>query len=45
MINCKDIIAKVVTEAHAGARFSVTYQDDWFSHHTLMGEVQCDSNT
>nr|XP_036581783.1 arginine deiminase type-3 [Colletotrichum truncatum]KAF6790226.1 arginine deiminase type-3 [Colletotrichum truncatum] len=40
-----DILAEAVSSVYAKAQFNVTYQDDWFSYHLLMGEIHCGSNT
>ncbi|KAH7140250.1 hypothetical protein B0J13DRAFT_596547 [Dactylonectria estremocensis] len=45
VINGKDIFAEAISAVYAKVHFNVTYQDDWFSHHTLQGEIHCGSNT
>ncbi|KAF7557006.1 hypothetical protein G7Z17_g1007 [Cylindrodendrum hubeiense] len=45
IINGVDIFAKAISAVYAQVNFNVTYQDDWFSHHTLQGEIHCGSNT
>ncbi|KAM0268534.1 hypothetical protein ACHAQH_009964 [Verticillium albo-atrum] len=44
VINGTDILAEAVSAVYAKAGFNVTYQDDWFSHHLLSGEIHCGSN-
>lgn len=43
-INGKDIIATAVREAYARAGFSVTFMDDWFDHHVLLGQTHGGTN-
>ncbi|KAF4452206.1 hypothetical protein F53441_4946 [Fusarium austroafricanum] len=45
VINKKDIIAAAVSEVYASVGYNVTYQDDWFSHFLLQGDVHCGSNS
>lgn len=45
VIDGNDILATAVTAAYAKANYTIHYMDDWFSHHTGMGEVHCGSNT
>ncbi|KAM5345079.1 hypothetical protein ACJ41O_010941 [Fusarium nematophilum] len=45
VIGGKDIIKQAVTSVYTKAGYKVKYQDDWFSHHLLMGEVHCGSNS
>jgi protein-arginine deiminase len=45
VINKQDIFANAVSEVYANAGFNVTYQDDWFSHFKLQGDVHCGSNS
>ncbi|KAI1071763.1 hypothetical protein LB507_004926 [Fusarium sp. FIESC RH6] len=45
VINNKDILATAVSEVYASVGFNVTYQDDWFSHYELQGDVHCGSNS
>lgn len=45
VIDGVDILARAVEEAYARVNFNVTFQDNWFSHHQLGGEVHCGSNT
>ncbi|KAH7215445.1 hypothetical protein DER44DRAFT_893766 [Fusarium oxysporum] len=45
VINKQDIFANAVSEVYANAGFNVTYQDDWFSHFKIQGDVHCGSNS
>ncbi|CAH0058262.1 unnamed protein product [Clonostachys solani] len=45
IIDGVDILANEATKLYESVGFNVTFQDDWFSHHLLMGEVHCGSNT
>ncbi|KAF9768425.1 hypothetical protein IL306_014280 [Fusarium sp. DS 682] len=45
VINNQDIFVNAVSEVYAGAGYNVTYQDDWFSHFRLQGDVHCGSNS
>ncbi|OAA32107.1 protein-arginine deiminase type-3 [Moelleriella libera RCEF 2490] len=44
VVNATDIIAAGARQAYAKAGFQVTYMDDWYDHHVLMGEVHCGTN-
>ncbi|KAM0323189.1 hypothetical protein ACHAQA_009039 [Verticillium albo-atrum] len=43
-INGTDILAAAVSVEYAKVKFDVKFQDDWFSHHALSGEIHCGSN-
>ncbi|GAB0138386.1 hypothetical protein EsDP_00006621 [Epichloe bromicola] len=43
-INGKDTIATAVREAYAKAGFSVTFMDDLFDHHVLLGQTHSGTN-
>ncbi|RGP59497.1 protein-arginine deiminase type ii [Fusarium sporotrichioides] len=45
VINNQDIFAAAVSEVYTNAGYNVTYQDDWFSHFQLQGDVHCGSNS
>lgn len=45
IIDGKDILAAATVAAYAKANYTVTFMDDWFSHHVGTGEVHCGSNT
>ncbi|KAG8671983.1 hypothetical protein FPOAC2_05348 [Fusarium poae] len=45
VINKQDIFAAAVSEIYANVGYNVTYQDDWFSHYRLQGDVHCGSNS
>ncbi|KAG5808690.1 hypothetical protein H9Q74_014379 [Fusarium xylarioides] len=45
VINKQDIFANAVSEVYASAGYNITYQDDWFSHFKLRGDVHCSSNS
>ncbi|RGP76879.1 arginine deiminase type-3 protein [Fusarium longipes] len=45
VINKKDIFATAVSEVYASVGYNVTFQDDWFSHYRLQGDVHCGSNS
>lgn len=45
IIDGVDIFEEAISAVYAQVNFNVTYQDDWFSHHTLQGEIHCGSNT
>ncbi len=45
VIDGKDIFAEAVSAAYAKAGMSVSYLDDWATHHYSGGEVHCGTNT
>ncbi|KAI9152178.1 Protein-arginine deiminase type-4 [Paramyrothecium foliicola] len=45
IINGKDILRTAAEEAYAQANYNVTWQDDWYSHHVMRGEIHCGTNT
>lgn len=45
VIDGVDVLAQAVEAAYARAGMSVTYVDDYLSHHVGGGEVHCGSNT
>jgi protein-arginine deiminase len=45
VIGGEDIFAKAVVAAYEKANYNVTFMDDWFSHHSFLGEIHCGSNT
>jgi len=45
VIDGRDILAQAVEAAYARAGMSITYVDDYLSHHVGGGEVHCGSNT
>ncbi|KAL6917346.1 hypothetical protein FSST1_008841 [Fusarium sambucinum] len=45
VINKQDVFAAAVSEVYANVGYNVTYQDDWFSHFKLQGDVHCGSNS
>lgn len=45
VIDGEDILATAVVAAYSKANYTVHFIDDWFSHHTGMGEVHCGSNS
>ncbi|KAF5965512.1 arginine deiminase type-3 [Fusarium coicis] len=45
VINKQDIFTNAVSEVYASAGYNITYQDDWFSHFKLQGDVHCGSNS
>lgn len=45
IVDGQDILAQAVADVYAKAGHNITYIDDWFSHHTLLGEVHCGSNS
>ncbi|CAF3491068.1 hypothetical protein FGSG_02893 [Fusarium graminearum PH-1] len=45
VINKQDIFAAAVSQVYTNAGYNVTYQDDWFSHFKLQGDVHCGSNS
>ncbi|OAL06249.1 hypothetical protein IQ06DRAFT_313376 [Phaeosphaeriaceae sp. SRC1lsM3a] len=44
IINGQDILARAVSDIYIKSGHNITFMDDWFSHHTLLGEVHCGSN-
>ncbi|KAM3441153.1 hypothetical protein NHJ13734_002947 [Beauveria thailandica] len=44
IIDGHDVLRAATDEAYAKAGYTVSYVDDWFTHHTLNGEVHCGSN-
>lgn len=44
IINGVDVLEEAVRDAYAKVGFNVMFQDDWFTHHLLGGEVHCGSN-
>ncbi|ODA77804.1 hypothetical protein RJ55_06406 [Drechmeria coniospora] len=44
VIDGQDILAAAVSAVYARANYTVTFMDDWFSHHLGFGEVHCGSN-
>ncbi|KAM4058889.1 protein-arginine deiminase (PAD) domain-containing protein [Hirsutella rhossiliensis] len=45
LINGKDMMAAAVSETYASINYTVTFIDDWLSHHLGSGEVHCGTNT
>lgn len=45
VIDGVDVFAQAVKEVYAEVGYDVMFQDNWFSHHMLNGEVHCGSNT
>lgn len=45
VIDGKDALKDEAEKAYAKAGYSVTWQDDWLSHHVFAGEVHCGSNS
>ncbi|OAA41176.1 Protein-arginine deiminase [Beauveria brongniartii RCEF 3172] len=44
IIDGHDVLRVATDEAYAKAGYTVSYVDDWFTHHVLKGEVHCGSN-
>lgn len=44
VIDGEDILAAAVRAAYARINYTVSYVDDWFSHHNGGGDVHCGSN-
>ncbi|KAK2590615.1 hypothetical protein QQS21_011698 [Conoideocrella luteorostrata] len=44
VINGSDVLAAEVSKAYKRVNYTVKYMDDWFTHHTNIGEVHCGSN-
>ncbi|KAM4065457.1 protein-arginine deiminase (PAD) domain-containing protein [Hirsutella rhossiliensis] len=45
VIDGTDIFAAAVKAAYAKANYSVTFLDDWASHHVHFGNVHCGTNS
>jgi protein-arginine deiminase len=45
VVNGTDLLAQAVETAYARAGMSVSYVDDFLSHHVGAGEIHCGSNT
>ncbi|KAI9149954.1 Cytochrome P450 monooxygenase lepH [Paramyrothecium foliicola] len=45
VVNGVDLFAKGVRDAYAKAGMSVSFVDDYLSHHVGLGEIHCGSNT
>ncbi|PKS12456.1 hypothetical protein jhhlp_000662 [Lomentospora prolificans] len=45
VVNGADLLEKEIEKAYGRAGMSVTYVDDFLSHHVMGGEVHCGSNT
>lgn len=43
-IGGQDVLVAATDAAYAKAGYTVSYVDDWFTHHENMGEVHCGSN-
>ncbi|KAM4058919.1 protein-arginine deiminase (PAD) domain-containing protein [Hirsutella rhossiliensis] len=44
VIGGKDILGAAVSAAYAGVNYTVSYMDDWFTHHVIFGDIHCGSN-
>lgn len=45
LIGGKDILREEAEKIYAGVGYNVIWQDDYFSHHVLLGEIHCGTNT
>lgn len=45
VVEGEDIMARASRQAYARANMSISFVDDYLSHHVVGGEVHCGSNT
>lgn len=43
-IDGRDVLREGILSAYAGANLTVMFMDDWFSHHTDLGDIHCGTN-
>jgi protein-arginine deiminase len=44
VIDGRDVLVAATDEAYATAGYTVRYIDEWFTHHTDLGDVHCGTN-
>ncbi|TQV96404.1 hypothetical protein V2A60_003190 [Cordyceps javanica] len=44
VVDGKDILQEAVLAAYAATNLTVSFMDDWYSHHVGVGDIHCGSN-